>query len=600
MTSAIGRPSSMYVAADNDRATSAKPSLVVRDYLRGHIPQIICGAILILMAANMISLNSKKSITNDEMVHIPAGYHYLKGGDFRQNPEHPPLIKMWAALPLLALNPTPSSFERPAGFDYGRFSIESAVTFWKTNKVRFETIVFVARLPMVLLTLMLGVAIYFLGSELFGVRAAVLGVAMFSLEPTVLAHGRIVHTDTAAALGYFLFFFALYRFLKLQSFRRAVWLGLSIGFALLTKFSMIILVAVFFLVLGYTLWRVWPSPERRLELLRQFATAVLCGLLLINAFYYFQHSALGRPEVKWIIHNYPVQGQRVHSAAQFLSIPFPTYYVFGFLAVASHNDIGHSTSLLGRYGNRGWWYYFPVAFALKTTIPFLLLSIVSVLWALKRGITEYDRRLLLLVLPVLLYMAIAMTSSLNIGVRHVLPVFPFLFLLGGALLDRLFSFNARAAVTVFVLLLGWMFVDAVRAYPHYMVYSSPLLGNTAGWQVLSDSNVEWGEDVGELARYLSQRGEKEILGALSAGWATLELYGVRMIDFAPREPGLADRPYVALGASHLNGSTNPGDLKDENGYQLSESERHNYFSKYRSMTPEVVFGKSIYLYRIRE
>ena len=197
------------------------------------------------MAVNLCSLAATKTITNDEVVHIPPGYHYLTARDFRLNPEHPSLMKMWASLPLLAIKPERGATSDAAKQDWGERTLTTSVNFWRVNRDRYQAISFWARLPMIAVTLALGILIFIYGRQLFGARAAALSVALFSLEPTMLGHGWIVHTDIAAAFGYLLFFFMLHRFWREPAFSSAVWLGLACGFALLTKFSLLIIAPVF-------------------------------------------------------------------------------------------------------------------------------------------------------------------------------------------------------------------------------------------------------------------------------------------------------------------------------------------------------------------
>lgn len=556
---------------------------------------------LLLMGGNLLSVIGRKTITNDEIVHIPSGYHYLVGGDFRQNPEHPALIKMWAGLPLLFFQPTPGSFARPAGQEYAAFTVKSSFQFWTANRHLFSTLIFWSRVQMILLTLMLGVLIFVVGRELFGGRVGVLAVALFSLEPTMLAHGRIVHTDIAAALAYLLFFFTLYKFLKAISLSRALWLGLATGFALLAKFSMIVLVPIFIGSLLYAVIRAPFYKTSRVRMAMYAGIALVIPLIAINCCYYFQHSALPQPEIDWLVRHTSALSVWSRMALRWLSIPLPTYYLFGLYSVLVHNAGGHEAALLGNYNQFGWWYYFPVAFALKTTIPFLLLSVCSLVWAAWGVLERREKALVVLIIPIAIYLAFSMTSNINIGVRHIAPVFPFLFLLGGAFLDRLMTrYRAKAALVLVVLLFGWMLAEAVRAYPNYIPYTNQLTLGKAGWQVLSDSNVEWGDDVKELAGYLRQRGETKIYGALSGGWETMYLYGVQMIDYAPPDLQLSGTRYVAIGAGHLNGSTVAAGMKHDDGLELTDDERRNYFAKYRNEIPEAVFGNSIFLYRRKE
>jgi hypothetical protein len=158
----------------------------------------------------------------------------------------------------------------------------------------------------------------------------------------------------------------------------------------------------------------------------------------------------------------------------------------------------------------------------------------------------------------------------------------------------------RAAMIVAVVLFGWMIFDAVAGYRNYISFTNSLTLGRANWQVLSDSNVEWGEEIGALAEYLHQQGDTRIMAAMSATGMTPHLQGLEIVGYPPRDLQSARTRYVAIGASYLNGSTVRDDLTDENGARLSEAQRVNYFDNYRRLKPERVFGDSIYLYRKSE
>jgi hypothetical protein len=143
-----------------------------------------------------------------------------------------------------------------------------------------------------------------------------------------------------------------------------------------------------------------------------------------------------------------------------------------------------------------------------------------------------------------------------------------------------------------------MGVEAARAFPDYMTYTNQLAAGRPHYWYLSDSNVEWGDDVRALARYLKARGETQVQSALSGAWGTIHHYGVRQLDLIAPAAEVARYPrtrYTAIGASFLNGSTVP--VREAGGVPLSEEQRVNYFDSYRRRAPEKIFGGSIYLYR---
>jgi 4-amino-4-deoxy-L-arabinose transferase-like glycosyltransferase len=552
-------------------------------------------ALLACMAVNLLGALNRKSITSDEIVHIPAGYYHLVAANYTLNNEHPPLVKIWAALPLLFLQPNEPPLAEPGNED--SFARTHAVDgdFWTANAREFETISFWTRLPMIGLTLVLGWLIFIFTKELSNPRAGVLAVALYSLEPTVLAHGRIVHTDLPAALAYFLFVLALYRYHRVRSFRSALLLGLVTGVALVTKFSLLIVGPLFAVAMGTWILRAPWDGLTRGKMVRHALVAGLMALAIINLAYRFQRQPIIPADLAWIAARTPEYAQAIITGIRGLSVLFPTYYLFGIYNVALHNHSGHATFLLGRYSDLGWWYYFPVAFALKTTVAFLGLTIASLLWALWRLLVRRDGQLLFLLAPIAAYLVISLTSSINIGIRHFLPVYPFLFVLGALLLDRLvhvLKWRYLAGVIIAALFAA-MGLEAARAYPDYVSYFNQLRGDQPRWRLLSDSNVEWGDDVKDVAAYLRARGETRVSGAASAGWLTFRFFGVDYVDILPPRPQEIRTNYVVLGASFLNGSTVPGNA------ELPEIERENFFAAYRDKKPEAVFGNSIYLYRIK-
>lgn len=562
-----------------------------------------CAALLLGMSIQMLAVISRKSITNDEIVHIPAGYYHLVVGNYQLNNEHPPLVKMWAAIPLLFIQPIESkrtADEIQANSGEVTWSFHSR--FWTENRNQFELICFWTRFMMIISTVGLGILIFCFARELFGEVVAVLAVAMFTLEPTLLAHGGIVHTDIPAASMYLLFFFALLKYFKTRTLRSALWLGLISGVALLTKFSMIVLFPILTCIaVGGIVFAPRFDLTRKTAVLH--AGLVLClVLLVINTAYRFQSPPLEPGDVKWLQLTAPKGFDRWMTLIQVGSKVVPTYYIFGQFNVMVHNRDGHPASLLGQYRMKGWWYYFPVAFALKTTIPFLLLAIAGIVWALYRLLMNKDNRFVWLLIPLSIYMALSMSGHINIGVRHFLPAYPFLLIGAAVFLERLLRVRRLkylSAAAMFVLF-TWMTVEVVRTFPNFIPYMNQLAVGEPKWWYLSDSNIEWGEDAKELAAYLHARGETEVSGAVAAAWTNLTPYGITYHEIFPR-PGVTvpKTRYVAIGAGFLNGSTVPV-MGDENGKLMTEERRVNYLDAYRHLQPEAIIGNSVYVYRVKE
>ena len=553
-----------------------------------HRSELICAMLLAAAAFQMLAIVRRKNITVDEIVMIPSAYYHLVAGDFHLVNEHPPLSKLLAATPLLLIQPNEP---QPPGF----------ILFWNANPEKFESISFWARVPMILCTVALGVLIFIIARNLFGARAAVLAVALFSFEPTVLTHGRVVQTDVPAAFGYLLFFFVLYWYSQKPSWRRALALGGAAALAILAKFSMLLAGPILLVALAVLWWLAPRKQQARSMFLKHAAVVTLVVLVSVNAAYLFNRRQLTPQDVYWVQKSFPANSVAVLRTIKAGSYIVPTDFVLGIFWQVWHNNEGHPASLLGQYSRRGWWYYFPVAFALKTTLPFLLISLLSLGWATYQLIRKHDLRFLALLLPFVIYTVFVFFSHINIGVRYYLPAFPFLFILGGAFLDSLLKTRRARAVAIAMVcaMFLWIGVENVRAFPNYLPYMNQLAAKHPHWWYLSDSNVEWGDDAKELAAYLRDRGETRVQTAFLGDFFSLSRYGVESISLISPEAGEPEPTrYAAIGASFLNGSVTPEYFL--RGKWPSDSERVNFLDEFRRRTPEAVIGNSIYVYRMQD
>jgi hypothetical protein len=565
---------------------------------------VVCALLLALMALQMLVVVRRKSITIDEYVLIPAGFYHLTEGDYRPVAEHPPVAKVIAAAPLLLMDTAAPRLDGgPNSYDH---FFDKFDEFWRENAVRLDQLSFWARVPAIVLTVLLGGLVFVFARKYWGERAALFAVALYSLEPTVLAHGRVVQTDVPSALAFLLFSVAAYEYAKSPGARRAIYVGLALGFGAATKFSMIALAPVVFVGLAALFAFAPKRGLRRATVAGQACALALAAVFAVNAAYFFRHrehdtldDALARSVVPARV------SARLHAPLEAgfgaLQTVLPPDFVYGVGWQLGHAQKGHHAGLLGMYSQRGWWYYFPVAFALKTTIPFLLLTLGGVAWAAARLRRERDARALLLLLPPAFFTCLLTLSTINIGVRYYLPAFPFFFMAAGVMLDQMLARardagRRRIAASLVAFAFCWVAFEAARAFPDQMTYMNQLASGAPHWWYLSDSNVEWGDDVRDLALYLRARGETRI-GAAVLGWQVLDLYGIEQAAVFVRPGETAEETrYVAIGASLLNGSTVPPGF-DEGG-ELTEEERVNYFDEFRRREPERIFGGSIYLYRM--
>jgi len=471
----------------------------------------IAGVILLLLVLEGQLLNSvrQESLTWDEGDHIFAGYMSLKHHDFGLNPEHPPLVKMVAAVPLQSMH------LREPQLQNRYFKTEAYLSgrdlIFQND---FDTIIFRARMAASIFALMTALLAFLTAREMFGTGAGFLALLLIVFEPNFLAHGALVTTDTGAACGLLASIYAFYRYVKSPSWGRIAVLGLAAGVFCITKHSAVLLPPMLIL-LAFTelLRRRQLAGESRLhQALRLAGVLVVAGVIAVAimwAGYGFRYSARPagmqiNPPLESTLGNLsPVEGKFISLMAHWKLLP--ESWLFGLADVRSVANVWPSY-MFGTVYAHGVWFYFPVAFIIKatlTTLIFLPLIVYAIATRRLRG----WREILFLSLPPAVYFAISMTSKLNIGVRHILLVFIFLLVLAGGAAWKLICHDRRWAWPVAVLLL-FHIVSSLRAFPtSYMAYANELWGGPASiHKYLTDSTTDWGQQLKAVKRYVDERG----------------------------------------------------------------------------------------------
>ncbi len=527
--------------------------------------------LLILWAQALFAARST-SMVIDEGMHLASGYSILRTGDYRLVEEHPPFAKTWASLPLLFVPDLPDPRGLPAWEEALRDRTESVPLLrvaqeMVTSYRPIDRLVFPARAMTGLLGLLLGATVCRWAADLGGRQAGALALFLLALDPNILAHSAVAGTDLGAAMTAALALFLFARWIRQPTVARWLAAGLALGLALGTKTSAVLLVPVVFL-LGLLV-----RPRQWSALLGLFG---LAGLTLW-ALYGFEFG--------------PIPGTDILAPAPSHAIPF--------LRLRRHIADGHPAFLLGENRTHGWWYYFPVAFVLKTPLPtqlLLIIALISAVPTLFRHPMDTSRLVgrwgPVIVFP-FLYGIITLASPLNIGYRHLLPMLPFLFVLAGRAI-RNTKYGIR--IPYFVLripLLAWLLIGTLRVAPHYLAYFNELAGGPDnGWRYLADSNTDWGQGYRDLARFQRERGLERVY--LSAFLLTYDpaLYGVR---YEPLTPMWGNTP--AIFPSRFNPP--PGDYVISattlDGIPLVDPEMYDWF---RKREPDARIAHVLFYYRI--
>lgn len=609
----------------------------------------LAAGLLTAMAVLMFSSAAKEAITTDEAPHITAGYTYLKFQEYRLNPEHPPLIKDIAALPLLWQNlefPTDS----PSWTENTNDQWSLAPQFLFATKNNPDQIIWWGRLGPTILTVLLGAFIYIWTRKLFGSWGALFALTLYAFSPNILAHGRLVTTDLAAAFAFFIGIWAYLWFLKHQTKRNFFILASVLAIAQLLKFSLVLLWPYFIVIT--LLWIYFKDkPDSVLAINKKIIRygLILAGvgvmtLIFIIPVYQF-HVLNYAPErqVQDIANILPgADLAPIKNTLSWMATQPPlralAEYLLGVAMVFLRVGGGNTTYFLGQVASTAWEQYFPVVFALKVPLALLALIVLALytagrkiarrkieilksnaplikklgdLWTIKDAFIKENFEETAALIFIAFYWLMSISGNLNIGIRHVLPTFPFIYLvltgqikrwIQGDLMNPAGYTRKIRALTInffgrwgkiilaFTLVVLYV-VSSLSIYPHFLAYFNELAGGpTNGYKYVVDSNLDWGQDLKNLAKYVEKNNILSIKVAYFGGSDPRYYLGNRFEPYRDSEGPTTG--WLAISATFLQG----GRAQAVRGYTGS-TKHYEWLNAY---TPTAVIGHSIFVYDIPE
>jgi dolichyl-phosphate-mannose-protein mannosyltransferase len=599
----------------------------------------IIAALLTVFALLAVTSKSNESYTYDETLHLVGGYvHHFKQ-DYRINPEDPPLFGALAALPLArgAITLDTRDPNYPAALTNVRTQwpfCQDMLFSWGNDATHLLGI---SRLAFVAVGMSLGAMIATWAWKLGGRWAAIAATVLFAFDPNFLAHSGLVKNDVMLALVLTSLCFVIWR-IGIRA--RWYWLAAMMvlcGMALTVKFSGVLAapILVVALVVRALYDRPWIVLGHELQTRRARLTSLLpIGLVtvlvawgVVWAVYGFRFSATadGKPLDTALIRrlfqsNYwcathkqqlPTDAQRdsvqltapmrLADDLQFYRL-MPEGWVFGF-RYTYVTTLLRSSFLRGKVSLIGFRWYFPLAMLFKTPIATLVAAfataIGAVIWAIgleyggwrasgRRAMRGGFWAALNLGLAPVLYMGSALTTNLNLGLRHVLPIYPFIFIAVGIALAALLRYWPMYATVLGALLALGLIVESTAIYPDYLTFFNVAVGgNRGGIRLLSDSNLDWGQDLVAVAQWEKDHPDIPVY-LCYFGTADPAYYGIRFI-FVPdnlSEPVTFSEPGVlAISATNLQGTYSNGQLAKMLGLHHP---------------PRDVLHGSIYLYDVPE
>jgi len=461
----------------------------------------VAGLLAVLVTQMALAIR-QESLTWDEDNHILAGYMSWKTGDFGLNPEHPPLVKLLATVPILNMPLHVPKLQNRF------FKIEAFLDgkeFLSKNDA--NTMLFRVRMTAALLTVLMALLVFLAATEMFGAVAGFIALTLIAFDPNLLAHGAFVTTDMGLSCFLFASVYAFYRYVKAPSVWRLVLVGVAAGCALASKHTGILVFPMLFALAVCEALRTRARKQiARLALALVVIAAI--AVVLLWAFYGFRYNArpdglaMNPPLAAFERGLRPLDTWFISTCARWHLLP--ESYLYGLVDVRKMVD-WYPSYIFGKVYPHGVWFYFPAAFAIKSTLPFLALLVLPIVAIATRKLKAW-REILFLTIPPAIHFAVATFSTINIGLRHILPVYVFLtVLVAGA--AWIYVRNDLRWTFVIALLLVAQAVSSTRSFPSYIAYANEWWGGPSKtYKYLSDSNTDWAQQLKAAKKYLDGRG----------------------------------------------------------------------------------------------
>ncbi len=534
------------------------------------------------------------SPTMDEQNHLARGLAFLHTGDPRLSLEHPPLVNTLSALPLLTIPDIRLPTDHPSWERHQGWYEFAELLLWHYNQ-DVTRMIFLARLPIVLLTLGLALLSLHVARVLWGRLAATLAFILILFDPNILAHGRYATTDVGGALFVFLAAFAVWRLWREPelSWSRLAMAGAALGLAYGSKLSALAFGPLFALLAFVPLFHTNVSWLRAgLQRFLHLALAHIPALFVVWAVFGWQWGPLNFASTQL-------------NSLSGVPGPMPTFWA-GLEQILLLSEGGRPSFLLGATSIDGFRAYFPVAFLVKTPLPTLVLLVAAVVLHIAFPWRAGDRRkALYLLLPPAIYFVLSMQSALNIGYRHLMPMLPFIYVAGAGAAARFAQrYAGRPDIPARSLLAAIYAASPVAAlvvattllHPHYLSFFNIVGGGPAnGYQILVDSNVDWGQDLLRLQQWLDEN-DVQRPNFSWFGSADPAYYG---IAYNPL-PGLPRHFDLWWDAPFDPGDPAPGiyAISVSNLWELPLQEK-TVFPWFRQREPDHRIGYSIFIYDVR-
>ncbi len=518
------------------------------------------------------------SATYDEPCHIASGMELIENGAYAYRIENPPLacvaVALGPYLKGLRSRPQPNLTDEGNAVLYSAGSYRSNLAYARSGNLPFLALACFA--------------VFLWARRWFGKAAAFWAVLLFVSLPPVLGHAGLATLDIACTATVTIALYAFLRCLEDGAWPKLLLLGAAIGVAFLCKFSSLPFLGscflwafIYFAVRNRVAWT--RAAQWRGLFVRILIVSGVAFVLVWGGYRFSRQpvkaTSVNHPSLDRVFAKAPHLRSLAYKA---IEAPIPLgQCIRQIYELRAHDKDGHDSYLLGEYRLTGWWYFFPVVVGVKTPIGFLILAGCGV-FAILRGFRSGPWQQHLTAIFVVAIMLVCMTSRINLGVRHVLPIYPLLAVLGGYAISEFFVLSRRTSPAILVLpilLATWAVADSWMARPDYMAYFNQIAGSHPE-RILAESDLDWGQDLYRLSRRLQE---------LRVDHVAIGYFGTAPLENA----GLP--PYSILSA---NVPTTHGYVAVSLRYLTLEYAKDGSYAWLRGKTPLERIGKSIYLYNL--
>ena len=591
----------------------------------------LIAALLVLFAALAFSAERTKSPTVDEPGHLLGAYLRSTIRDFRVDPEDPPLWADWMFLPHGRDALRHIDFDDPSWRQIPQMHWTLTPWWQRTlydpaNDV--ESLVQRSRAMALIIGVALGVMIAWYAWRFSGSLAALIATCLFALDPNFLAHAAVVKNDVAATLIFLALAYALWRAGSRLTWTNTLAIALLGGVAMSVKFSGLLaipIVGVLLLIRALLLPTPWPIRWRKREKLLEkpqhrlllaclvIAATIPASMLIVWASYGFRYRAIpdGTP-MNIALQKALAIKSRIRAAAddpsyqptpQELAATPPGAFVSSILFLSErhalpeawlngllftyHASLIRPSYLLREIRLTGWWYYFPLAMVFKTPLATLVLALLAIIVAARIPLREIDSSkrwaLLCLLVPTAIYFLFALRTNLNIGLRHVLPIYPPIYIAIGCAIASAWRTRMRWVRPITVTLMLILSAETLFAWPDYIAYFNLAAGGPRGGiRLLGDSNLDWGQDLKALARWQRAHPDRPIYLRYFGSTEPSKYLHSQRLD--PANPQWPEKPaVVAISATFLQGLYVPDHMRP-------------IYETLRRQKPIAVIGGTIYIF----